>query len=338
MGTAFLRQLAAILPNYPHVHVCLISRSSRSLIAPHPHSHPPLSLETWSSDLTSSATTAPPPVEIISFLTQSAGPAVLVDNTSDEHLAGHYPQFLINGISVVTPNKKAFSSSKFLSDAIANAARGPAGGLVYHESTVGAGLPVLSTLRDLILTGDRIDRIEGVFSGTMSFLFNQFMPGASGSESSTPPKWSAIVKQAKDRGYTEPDPREDLNGLDVARKLVILARAAGVSIDSTDAFPVKSLIPGPLESVSSADEFLSRLGEFDEEMEKLRAGSEKEGKVLRYCARMKSAEGKEGAELEVKMEGVRKGSPLAGLEGADNMFCFYTRRYGDTPLIIRGSG
>ena len=260
-----------------------------------------------------------------------------MDNTSNAKLAGHYPQFLISGISVITPNKKAFSGPQFLWDAIYAAARGPAGGLVYHESTVGAGLPVLCTLNDLVRTGDRIDRIEGVFSGTMSFLFNSFMPGVPTSGGGKAPKWSAIVKQAKERGYTEPDPREDLTGLDVARKLVILARAAGASVAGTDAFPIKSLIPGPLEGVSSADDFMARLAEFDGEMEALRADAQKEGKVLRYNARMQRPENGE-TQLEVKMEGVPIGSPLAGLEGADNMFCFYTKRYGDTPLIVRGAG
>ena len=335
VGAAFLEQLATVLPDYPDVHVSLIARSTKSLVAPHPLE--PLSLRSWAKDLNSSWTASPPAVEIIDFLKSAPGHAVLVDNTSDQHLAGRYADFLTRGISVVTPNKKAFSGPQFLWDSIHAATRGPSGALVYHESTVGAGLPVLSTLRDLVLTGDRVKCIEGVFSGTMSFLFNQFMPGA-GAPGAEAPKWSAIVAQAKERGYTEPDPREDLNGLDVARKLVILARAAGAKVESTSAFPVKSLIPGPLESVGSADEFLGRLSEFDGEMETLRANAEKEGKVLRYCARMVRSEGQEGAELEVKVDGVAKGSPLANLEGADNLFCFYTKRYGDTPLIIRGAG
>ena len=335
VGAAFLEQLATVLPDYPHVHVSLIARSTKSLVAPHPLE--PLSLKSWANDLDSSRTASPPAAEVIEFLKGAPGHAVLVDNTSDQNLAGRYMDFMTRGISVVTPNKKAFSGPQYLWDAIHAATRGPAGAFVYHESTVGAGLPVLATLRDLVRTGDRIDRIEGVFSGTMSFLFNQFMPGV-GPAPAAPPAWSAIVAQAKARGYTEPDPREDLNGLDVARKLVILARAAGVRVEGTSAFPVKSLIPSPLESVGSADEFLARLPEFDGEMETLRADAEKEGKVLRYYARMVRSEGREGADLEVKMDSVAKGSPLANLEGADNLFCFYTKRYGDKPLIIRGAG
>ena len=317
------------------MHVSLISRRTKCLAAPHPRE--PLALDTWANDLERTSSAAPPAVEVLDYLKSAPGRAVLVDNTSDAHLAGHYTQFLFQGVSIVTPNKKAFSGPQYLWDAIFAAARGPAGGLVYHESSVGAGLPVLNTLRDLVLTGNRVERIEGVLSGTMSFLCNQFMPGAGGS-SDPLPKWSDIVKQAKANGYTEPDPREDLNGMDVARKLVILARMAGASVEGIDHFPVKSLIPQPLEGVGSAEDFLSRLPEFDGEMEAMRATAEKEGKVLRYCGRMVRKEGEGGADLEVKLEGVPKGTPLANLEGADNLFCFYTKRYGKSPLIVQGAG
>ena len=335
MGTAFLQQLAGVLPSYPRVHVCLIARSRQALTSS--HAHHPLSLETWTQDLASTDNKPPPIPEIIAFLTRDPGPAVLVDNTSDPHLAGHYAQLLVQGISIVTPNKKAFSGPQHLWESITAAARGPAKGLVYHEASCGAGLPVLATLRDLVLTGDTVERIEGVFSGTMSFLFNRFMPGDGGGEGGTRPRWSAIVRQARERGYTEPDPRDDLNGMDVARKLVILARACGASVEGPTAFPVKSLIPAALESAGSADEFLSRLGEFDTDMDDLATAAAKEGKVLRYCGRLQRREGV-GPELEVKMEGVPLGSPLAALTGADNVFCFYTKRYGDTPLVVRGAG
>ena len=173
----------------------------------------------------------------------------MIDNTSSQNIAESYPSFLSKGISVVTPNKKAFSSSWSLWKDIFAATRSqvrPNHGLIYHESSVGAGLPVISTLRDLIETGDEVQKIEGVFSGTMSFLFNSFAPleGHGG-------KWSDEVRKAKEMGFTEPDPRDDLNGLDVARKLVILARLAGLQIESTSSFPVQSLIPKELETLGS---------------------------------------------------------------------------------------
>ena len=180
----------------------------------------------------------------------------------------------------MTPNKKAFSSSLQLWKEIYHTSSSGAGtgGYIFFESACGAGLPVISTLKELIDTGDQVQQIKGVFSGTMSFLFNSFQPVSGGSSG----KWSEEVKKAKEAGYTEPDPRDDLNGLDVARKLTILARLSHLEVESPTSFPVQSLIPKQLESVSSGDEFLSKLPEHDGEMDKLKSEAEKEGKVLRY--------------------------------------------------------
>lgn len=256
----------------------------------------------------------------------------MVDNTSSQAVAESYPLFLSKGISVVTPNKKAFSGTWKLWTDIFSAARSPAnstGGLMYHESSVGAGLPIISTLKDLIETGDKVTRIEGVFSGTMSFLFNSFAPvtGSGGA-------WSAEVKKAKELGYTEPDPRDDLNGLDVARKLVILARIAGLELESTSAFPVQSLIPKALESAASGDEFLQRLPEFDAEMESVKKEAEAQGKVVRFLGSIDMAT----KAVKVGLEKVDKSGAIAGLKGADNIISFYTQRYGEQPLIVQGSG
>lgn len=143
---------------------------------------------------------------------------------------------------------------------------------------MGAGLPVLSTLKELIETGDEIKRIEGVFSGTMSFLFNSFAPlsGDNGGKG-----FAECVKEARDLGYTEPDPRDDLNGLDVARKLTILARLSGLRVESPTSFPIQSLVPKNLEA-GTADEFLSGLEEFDGDMKKIKEDAEKEGGVTRF--------------------------------------------------------
>ena len=232
----------------------------------------------------------------------------------------------------MTPNKKAFSESMGLWREIfdqANSIKNPENGFVYHESTVGAGLPILSTLKDLIATGDVVHRIEGVFSGTMSFLFNSFAPveGNGG-------KWSEEVKKAKDAGYTEPDPRDDLNGVDVARKLVILARITGLDVEGTEAFPVQSLIPKELESVKSGDEFMQRLGSSDNEMEEVKVDAQKQGKVVRFVGSIDVAK----KELKVGLEMFDKNHPIAGLKGSDNIVSFYTERYGSNPLVIQGAG
>ena len=259
----------------------------------------------------------------------------MVDNTSNQSVASEYPTFLRAGISIVTPNKKAFSDSWALwADifaAAANSGANTSGGLVYHESSVGACMPIISTLKDLVATGDRVLRIEGVFSGTLSFLFNVFAPADSGAKGG---KWSATVAEAKAKGFTEPDPRDDLTGMDVARKTLILARLAGLEVQNTAAFPVQSLIPKGLESCKSGEEFMQRLPDYDGEMESIREKAEREEKVVRFVGSVDVLK----KELKVGLETFARDSLIAGLRGADSLFSFYTERYGDRPLIVQGPG
>jgi len=168
-----------------------------------------------------------------------------------------------------------------------------------------------------------------VFSGTMSFLFNSFMPVGGGGG-----KFGAEVAKAKELGYTEPDPRDDLNGLDVARKLTILARIAGLPVESPTAFPVQSLIPQELESCKSGDEFLQRLPEFDSRMEELKASAAKEGKVVRFVGSIDVG----SKSVKVGLEKFDASHPIAALKGSDNIISFYTKRYGSNPLIVQGAG
>ncbi len=265
---------------------------------------------------------------LATYLSAGNTSAVLVDNTSSQDVADAYPTFLSRGISIVTPNKKAFSGSYKLWQDIFKASA-QSGAPMFHESSVGAGLPVISTLKDLVDTGDEVTKIEGVFSGTMSFLFNSFAP-TSGSGG----QWSAEVKKAKELGYTEPDPRDDLNGLDVARKLTILARLAGLEVESPTSFPVQSLIPKELESVASGDEFLEKLPAFDSQMEEVKTSAEKEGKVVRFVGSIDVAT----KQVKVGLEKFDLSHPIAALKGSDNIISFYTKRYGSNPLIIQGAG
>ncbi|KAI7978177.1 hypothetical protein EIK77_009717 [Talaromyces pinophilus] len=334
VGTAFLQQLSK-LPNAPSL--ILLARSSQTLLAPTPSYSPAIPAADWATassapSITTSGTLSP--AEVISYLSSAPGRSVLVDNTSDPKLASAYPDFLKAGISIVTPNKKGFSSDLLLwKDIFASAAAGKA--LVYHESTVGAGLPVLSTLRDLVATGDEVTRIEGVFSGTLSFLFNTFAPVSASGPSA---KWSDVVSQAKELGYTEPDPRDDLNGMDVARKLTILARIAGLEVESPDSFPIESLIPAELASLPATSEgvteFMTRLPEFDGQMATLKEEAEKAGKVVRYVGSVDVGK----KEVKVGLQQFPKDSAIAGLKGSDNIISFYTKRYGSNPLIVQGAG
>lgn len=194
---------------------------------------------------------------------------------------------------------------------------------------------MISTLKDLIATGDQVTRIEGVFSGTLSFLFNTFAPAA---PSSSPQRWSEVVTQARELGYTEPDPRDDLNGMDVARKCIILARLAGLEVTSPDAFPVESLIPEALAGLPGTTEgvaeFMARLPEFDGRMAVLKEDAEKAGKVVRYVGSVDVTAGK----VAVGLKKFDKGSAIASLTGSDNAINFYTKRYGERPLVIQGAG
>ncbi|KAK6214421.1 hypothetical protein LQW54_004470 [Pestalotiopsis sp. IQ-011] len=327
VGKCFLTQLQALAARRPSPKLSLvyISTSKKALFK---SDYSAIPIESAVQDLDSASTAPLALPKVIEYLAAAPSKVVLVDNTSSQDVADSYPAFLKSGISIVTPNKKAFSGSYQLWQDIFSAAS-TSGAKVYHESSVGAGLPVISTLKDLVDTGDEVTKIEGVFSGTMSFLFNSFAPleGSGG-------KWSAEVKKAKELGYTEPDPRDDLNGLDVARKLTILARLAGLPVESPTSFPVQSLIPQALESVASGDEFLERLPEFDSDMEGTKTAAEKEGKVVRFVGSIDVA----SKSVKVGLEKFDRSHPIAALKGSDNIISFYTKRYGSNPLIVQGAG
>lgn len=315
VGSCFLQQLSSVASKYG-IAVVLLARSTKAQVS---RDYSPLSL---TPDFEANAGSLSPK-EIAEFLQGSPVPSVLVDNTSNEQLAAAYPEFTSRGVSIVTPNKKAFSSGIELWKQL-QTPKAPA--LVYHEATVGAGLPIISTVRDLVETGDQIKQVDGILSGTLSYIFNEFaQPNA--------PAFSEIVKVAKSKGYTEPDPREDLNGLDVARKVTILARLAGVPVASPTSFEVESLIPKPLESASSTDEFLAKLGEYDNEMTERKNRAAQQGKVLRFVGKIDVPAQK----LKVGIEEYDQSHPFASLKGSDNVVSFLTERY-PSPLIIQGAG
>ena len=336
VGQAFLGQLQQLRTRLQKqttpidLRLILLRRSKQQITS---KDYSPLDPTTALRDLETSQDPLPSLSDALAFLTHAPGKAILVDNTSDPTLAASYPQILSSGISIATPNKKAFSDSFALWQTIFAAAANGTGargnGYVFHESSVGAGLPVISTLKELVETGDAVTKIEGVFSGTMSFLFNSFMPVGGGGG-----KFSAEVKTAKELGYTEPDPRDDLNGLDVARKLTILARLAGLEVESPTSFPVESLIPQALESCTSGDDFLAHLPEFDGQMDELKASATKEGKVVRFVGSIDVA----AKAVKVGLEKFDASHPIAALKGSDNIISFYTKRYGNNALIIQGAG
>lgn len=256
----------------------------------------------------------------------SGGAAVVVDNTSSDAVASLYQDWLKRGVHVVTPNKKANSGDLTRFELTKQAALDGNAKWLY-EGTIGAGLPIVSTLRTLRASGDEIRVVQGIFSGTMSFLFNVWDP--------TKP-FSDVVFQAKQAGYTEPDPRDDLNGLDVARKVVIAAREAGLDLSLHDV-DVASLVPAELEDCSVED-YLTRLHEFDSVIARQAMEADAEGKVLRFVGKV-DVMAKTGT---VELAKFPKDHPFATLQGADNIVEIQSMRYSaemeSTPLIIRGPG
>jgi bifunctional aspartokinase / homoserine dehydrogenase 1 len=244
---------------------------------------------------------------------------IIVDCSASDAVASRYADWLSKGIHVVTPNKHAGSGSLVRYEAIRKASTRAK---FRAESTVGAGLPVISTLRDLIDTGDEVLAIEGIFSGTLAWLFNSY-------DGSTP--FSALVLQAKALGYTEPDPRDDLSGMDVARKLVILARECGWKT-TLDAVEVESLVPTSLQGMPASD-FLSRLTELDSLMQTRLARAKKMGAVLRYVAKLDTS----GA-AQVGLMELPPSHAFAHIKLTDNVVQFTTARYRNNPLVVQGPG
>jgi bifunctional aspartokinase / homoserine dehydrogenase 1 len=248
--------------------------------------------------------------------------AAILDCTASADVARNYPRWLAAGIHVVTPNKKANSAAFEFLQEIHKARR--AGGAHYlYETTVGAALPVIQTLRDLRETGDDIRRIEGILSGTLSYLFNTW-------DGKQP--FSAIVRDAKAKGYTEPDPRDDLSGMDVARKLIILGREMGLRLELSDV-ELEGLVPRALASCGP-DEFMARIDELDAPMCDRLAAAQAKCQVLRYVGVLDARTGR----ASVGVLELDRSHPFANINLTDNVVRFVTARYDLNPLVIQGPG
>jgi aspartokinase/homoserine dehydrogenase 1 len=243
------------------------------------------------------------------------------DCTASEETAASYEKILHHSIPIVTPNKKANSGSLDYYRRLTSYSRER--GIPYlYECTVGAGLPVISTLRDLFLSGDKVVKIEAVLSGTLSFIFNNF----DGSKT-----FSALVREAKTKGYTEPDPRDDLNAMDAARKALILARECGLSLEFANV-KIEPILPAACFRAKDIDSFFSELEKSDGDFEKRRAKAAAEGKLLRYVAVIE--EGK----ASITLRGEAEGSPFRSLVDSDNIVVITTGRYSKLPMVIKGPG
>lgn len=247
--------------------------------------------------------------------------SVFVDCTSNSDVVNAYEEVIKQSISIATPNKLASSGDLELFKRLKNlAVKNDV--KFWYETNVGAGLPVITTLNDLKNSGDKMLKIEGVLSGTLSYIFNSFVQGT---------KFSEVVKQAKEKGFTEPDPRDDLNGMDVARKILILSREAGFDLDLEDVV-INNILPKSCSDADSVDSFFVELEKANDHFEALRSKAENSGKALRFIAKM------EGGKASVGLESVDQTNPFYALDGSDNMISFTTDRYLERPLVIKGPG
>jgi aspartokinase/homoserine dehydrogenase 1 len=259
--------------------------------------------------------------ELIDELTQAANSnLVFVDATGSEEVARLYPKLFANDIHVVTPSKLANTFGQSFFDKLQELIQKHHTTFQY-ETTVGAGLPVISTIKDLQSTGDTITEISGVVSGTMTYLFNQLEQGVS---------FSKAIVDAREKGYAEPDPRDDLSGEDVARKFLTLARTIGFTIER-EQLEVESLIPQELTSVDK-ETFLEKLSDYDNNWKQRIRSAQEQNQTLRYTGKLQDGK------ITIGIESVFKNSPLGQLKGTDNIIQIYSDSYNDTPLVIQGPG
>ncbi|MDX1653202.1 MAG: bifunctional aspartate kinase/homoserine dehydrogenase I, partial [Brumimicrobium sp.] len=248
---------------------------------------------------------------------------VIADNTSSQEITDHYLNFLKAGFDLVASNKKSNSGPYANYQEIRELLKRKDKHFFY-ETNVGAGLPIIDTIKHLYNSADRITRIRGVFSGSLSYIFNNY------SERSE--DFSAILLEAKEKGYTEPDPREDLNGLDVARKLIILAREIGLEVELSD-IQLQDLIPQELSNEGSFEDFIAKKDVLNEYFDKIKSDL-KPDEVLRYIGELDAV----NQILKVSLVKTGKDTPLGGIRNADAIFEIYTEEYGDQPIVIQGAG
>ncbi|ETW78080.1 hypothetical protein HETIRDRAFT_148757 [Heterobasidion irregulare TC 32-1] len=331
VGGEFIQQLLSF-PSPNHFRIVSLSSSKTSIFH---HEGLEFPNADWKTQLQTSSTdpSLPKLLQDLARLVRPGADVVLVDNTSSDDIAVFYPEVLKAGINIITPNKKAYSAGLTLYEKIL-AASLDSGARFLNEATVGAGLPIISTLKDLVATGDKVTKIEGVFSGTMSYIFNEFSTGKAGG-----PSFSSVVSVAREKGYTEPHPADDLNGADVARKLTILSRIIpslrSALPEGYQSVKTTSLVPTELEGVKTGDEFVSKLPAFDDHYDQMRTEATRENKVLRFVGVIDVESGLIKADLEKYPDT----HPFAtSLGGSDNIVMFHTERYGARPLIVQGAG
>ncbi|WP_179415209.1 bifunctional aspartate kinase/homoserine dehydrogenase I [Mucilaginibacter sp. E4BP6] len=280
-----------------------------------------ISLDTWEDDLQASDEKADLNEFIQRMKSMNLPNCVFIDNTASPTPIAFYEEAFKSNISVVTCNKIGNSAAYSQYRNFHDTARRH-GVDFFYETNVGAGLPIIRTLKDLMNSGDRVRRIEAILSGTISFIFNNFKGDAN---------FHDVVKTAQEKGYTEPDPRDDLSGKDFMRKILILARDAGYPMEEADV-EIENMLPKACLDAQSVDEFYAALKAEDAFFAKLKNTAEAEGKVLRYIGKL------DNGKASITLQMVDENHPFFTLSGSDNIISFTTDRYKERPLVVKGPG
>ncbi len=280
-----------------------------------------LPLDNWKEKLDTSTEKADLPAFIERMKAMNLPNCVFIDNTASSYPIGYYEEIFKSNISIVTCNKIGNSSSYAQYKLFRDTAR-KHGVDFYYETNVGAGLPIIRTLKDLMVSGDRISKIEAVLSGTISFIFNHYKGDAT---------FYDIVKMAQEKGYTEPDPRDDLKGTDFMRKMLILARDAGHELEPSD-IEIENMLPQSCLDAQTVAEFYNELKANEPFFAKLKNEAQSGGRVLRYIGKL------ENGQAAITLQMVGEDHPFYMLSGSDNIISFTTDRYSERPMVVKGPG
>ncbi len=321
VGQVFLNQVKAqqeYLAKHHHLDLIVAGLSnSRKML----FNEEGIQLDTWKDELNKSelAMTLEGFIEQMKEL--NLRNTVFIDCTASDAIPPFYEQILMESISIVTPNKIACSSSQENYENLIQKAKRYKSRFLF-ETNVGAGLPVINTLNDLIKSGDRVHKIQAVLSGTLNFIFNNY----DGTQ-----KFSDVVRAAQEAGFTEPDPRIDLSGVDVMRKILILARESGYKMELSD-IDGTPFVPKECMEADSVDAFLAKLDEFDEVFQKMYNEAASQNKRIKYVATFDQGKAKAG------LESFSFEHPFYELQGKDNIVLYFTDRYPEQPLVVKGAG
>ncbi len=321
IGKTLLKQIfdqSEFLRSEKLLKVCVVGMTNTKKMLLNPQG---ILLGDWRERLLTEGVTTSLPAFVERIKEYNLPNSVFIDCTSDKDVVQFYESLLDANISVVTPNKVAnsgpYSEYRRLQRTALNR-----GVKFLYETNVGAGLPIINTVQGLMTSGDRFLKIEAILSGTLSFIFNTFRIGTSFAE---------VVREAKEKGYTEPDPRDDLNGQDVARKILILAREAGFPLEPED-ITITNLLPESCLAAPTVPVFFDELERNNAYFEQLLTDAEAKGEKLRFVASF------ENNRATIGLRTVGTEHPFYQLTGADNIVSFITERYKERPLVVKGPG